>query len=94
MPLLGGLALLAGFVRHEGRASTPLIPLGTLRKPSLVWANVAAGLLWASFLGLIYQATLFIQQVQGYSPLAAGRGDVADRVRVAADRGAGGSGAA
>lgn len=71
-PLLGGLALLGGFVVHEGRASTPLIPLRTLRKPSLLWANVAAGLLWASFLGLIYQATLFMQQVQGYSPLASG----------------------
>ena len=72
LPLLGGLALLGGFVVHEGRASTPLIPLRTLRKPSLLWANVAAGLLWASFLGLIYQATLFMQQVQGYSPLASG----------------------
>lgn len=72
LPLLGGLALLAGFVWHEGHARTPLIPLATLRKPSLVWANVASGLLWASFLGLIYQATLFTQQVQGWSPLAAG----------------------
>jgi fucose permease len=37
-----------------------------------VWANVASGLLWASFLGLIYQSTLFTQQVQGWSPHAAG----------------------
>jgi MFS family permease len=72
LPLLGGVALLAGFVWHEGHARTPLVPLATLRKPSLVWANVAAGLLWASFLGLIYQATLFTQQVLGWSPLAAG----------------------
>ena len=32
----------------------------------------AAGLLWASFLGLIYQSTLFVQQVLDYSPLQAG----------------------
>ena len=28
--------------------------------------------MWASFLGLIYQNTLFLQQAQGYSPLATG----------------------
>ena len=71
-PLLGGLALLALFVRNEGRSAAPLIPLTTLRKRSVVLANLAAGLLWASFLGLIYQNTLFLQQSQGYSPLATG----------------------
>ncbi|MBE2316550.1 MFS transporter [Solirubrobacter sp. CPCC 204708] len=71
-PLLGGVALLAGFVGHEGRAAAPLVPLATLRRPALVWANVSTGLLWASFLGLIYQLTLFQQQVQGWSPLASG----------------------
>ena len=91
LPLLGGLALLGGFVVHEGRASTPLIPLRTLRKPSLLWANVAAGLLWASFLGLIYQATLFMQQVQGYSPLASGAATLPIAFVSLFDRGAGGS---
>jgi MFS family permease len=32
----------------------------------------SAGLLWASFLGLIYEATLFTQQVLHYTPLLAG----------------------
>jgi MFS family permease len=68
----GGLALLALFVRNEGRSQAPLIPLATLCKRPLVLANFAAGLLWASFLGLIYQNTLFLQQAQGYSPLATG----------------------
>lgn len=71
-PLLGGLAALAAFVAIEGRVAAPLIPLRTLRRPSLIAANISAGLLWASFLGLIYEATLFVQQVLGYSPLAAG----------------------
>jgi len=70
--LLGGFALLTLFIRNEGRSNAPLIPLATLRKRSVVLANFAAGLLWASFLGLIYQNTLFLQQVQGYSPLATG----------------------
>ncbi len=72
VPLLGGLALLAAFVAVESRVTAPLVPLPTLRKRSLLTANLAAGLLWASFLGLIYAATLFTQQELGYSPLAAG----------------------
>ncbi|MDO9456336.1 MFS transporter [Nocardioides sp.] len=67
-----GLALLGLFVVVEARVASPLVPLATLRRRSLVAANLAAALLWASFLGLIYQATLFVQQVLGYSPLAAG----------------------
>lgn len=71
-PLLGGLGLLAAFLLVEGRTAAPLIPLATLRRRSLVSANLAAALLWAGFLGLIYQATLFSQGVLGWSPLQAG----------------------
>lgn len=46
-PLLGGLGLLATFIAIEARAVAPLIPLATLRKRSLLFANLAAGLLWA-----------------------------------------------
>jgi Major Facilitator Superfamily len=72
VPLLGGVALLTLFVAVEGRIASPLIPLATLTKRSLMWANVAGGLMWASFLGFIYEATLFTQQALHYSPLAAG----------------------
>jgi MFS family permease len=72
VPLLGGLGLLVAFVAIEAHAAAPLIPLATLRKRSLLSANLAAALLWASFLGLIYEATLFTQQVLHYPPLAAG----------------------
>jgi EmrB/QacA subfamily drug resistance transporter len=72
VPLIGGLGLLGAFVVIEAHVAAPLIPLATLRKRSLLAANLAAGLLWASFLGLIYEATLFTQQVLHYPPLAAG----------------------
>lgn len=72
VPVLGGVALLVAFVVVESKVSAPLVPLVTLRKRSLLAANIAAGLLWASFLGLIYEATLFVQQVLDFSPLAAG----------------------
>jgi EmrB/QacA subfamily drug resistance transporter len=71
-PLLGGLGLIGAFVAVEANVASPLIPLATLRKRSLIFANLSAGLLWASFLGLIYEATLFTQQVLHYSPLEAG----------------------
>jgi MFS family permease len=71
-PVLGGLGLLGAFVAVEAHVAAPLIPLVTLRKRPLMFANLCAGLLWASFLGLIYEATLFTQQVLHYSPLAAG----------------------
>jgi len=71
-PILGGLALLRAFAVIEARAPAPLMPMSKLRTRSLLFANLAGGLLWASFLGLIYEATLFAQQVLGYSPLAAG----------------------
>jgi EmrB/QacA subfamily drug resistance transporter len=72
VPLAGGAGLLVAFAAVEARVADPLIPLATLRRRSLLFANLAAGLLWASFLGLIYEATLFTQQVLHYPPLAAG----------------------
>jgi MFS family permease len=72
VPLVGGLGLLAAFVAIEAHVAAPLIPLATLRKRSLLFANLTAALMWASFLGLIYEATLFNQQILHYSPLAAG----------------------
>ncbi len=72
VPLLGGIGLLGAFIAVEAHVNVPLIPLATLRKRSLLFANLAAGLLWASFLGLIYEATLFTQQVLHYTPLLAG----------------------
>jgi EmrB/QacA subfamily drug resistance transporter len=72
VPILGGLALLRTFVAIEARSDSPLMPLSILRTPSLAFSNLVGALLWASFLSLIYEATLFAQQVLGYSPLAAG----------------------
>jgi MFS family permease len=72
VPVLAGLGLLRAFLAIEARTAAPLIPPAALRTPSLRFANLVGALLWASFLSLIYEATLFAQQVLGYSPLAAG----------------------
>lgn len=67
-----GGALLVVFVQIERRTEMPLVPLGSLRRPQLLRANVVSWLLWAGFLGFIYLATLFTQQQLHYSPLGAG----------------------
>lgn len=72
VPLAFGLAMLGTFLRVEAGARDPLIPLATLTRRAQASANLSATLLWAAFLGLTYELTLFLQQTLGYSPLAAG----------------------
>jgi EmrB/QacA subfamily drug resistance transporter len=66
------LALLAAFVVIESRSPAPLIRLGIFRVRSLLGANsvmlVVAGGLFAFF----FFATLYVQEILGYSPLEAG----------------------
>jgi len=72
LPLALGPILLAAFIVRERCASSPLLPLAVLRQRSLVAASTSGALVSASFLAFIYHATLFVQQGQDYSPLAAG----------------------
>jgi EmrB/QacA subfamily drug resistance transporter len=70
---LGGLALsallLVAFVRVESRSSHPLVRLGILRIRTLVSADVAAMLYFGSYLGFQFLATLYVQNVAGWSPI-------------------------
>ena len=67
-----GAALLALFVLIERRATAPLLPLSMFRRPTLVAANLVAALVFGSFFATIFQASLFMQQVLGYSALRTG----------------------
>ena len=73
---VGGLpaaaALLAAFVQVERRAAAPLIPLDVFRLPVLRAANVLAILQFGTLVTLFFFASLFMQQVLGYSPLRTG----------------------
>jgi MFS family permease len=64
-------AILAAFVREERRSPAPLIRLGILRSPTLVRANVAAIVL-AGWIGFQFVATLYMQQLRGWSSLETG----------------------
>jgi EmrB/QacA subfamily drug resistance transporter len=70
--LAAGLAALALFVLIEHRSPSPLVPLSMFRRPTLNAANLAAALVFAAFFATIFQASLFMQQVLGYSALRTG----------------------
>jgi hypothetical protein len=69
--LLGAIAILAAFVRQERRTPSPLVRLGILRSGSLVRANLGAMAL-AGWIGFQFIATLYMQQLRGWSALDTG----------------------
>ncbi|MGW0485475.1 MFS transporter [Nonomuraea sp. NPDC003214] len=67
-----GFLLLVAFVLIERRAAYPLVRLGILRSGPLVRANLGALLFLASFAGFQFVATLYLQEVRGWSSLQTG----------------------
>jgi MFS family permease len=61
-------ALLASFAAIERRTAAPLVRLGILRSPSLVQANLGAMMLIGGGFGFQFIATLYMQQLRGWSP--------------------------
>jgi EmrB/QacA subfamily drug resistance transporter len=65
-------AMLAGFVAIERRAAAPLVRLSILRSAPLVQANLGAMMLVGGWFGFQFIATLYMQQLRGWSPLETG----------------------
>jgi MFS family permease len=65
-------ALLTAFVVREQSTATPLVRLGILRSGSLVRANLGAMTLFGSWVGFQFIATLYMQQLRGWSALETG----------------------
>jgi hypothetical protein len=65
-------ALLAAFVAIERRVPAPLVRLGILRSGSLVRANLGAMPLIGGWFGFQFIATLYLQQLRGWSALETG----------------------
>jgi MFS family permease len=64
--------ILAAFVAIERRTTAPLVRLGILRSASLVQANIGAMMLIGGWFGFQFIATLYMQQLRGWSPLETG----------------------
>jgi EmrB/QacA subfamily drug resistance transporter len=66
------VALLAAFVWIERHSKTPLVRLGIFRKRSLTGANIVMTLVAAGMFSMFFFATLYLQEILGFSPLKAG----------------------
>ena len=72
LPLTIGAALLAAFVVRERRAAHPLVPLRFFDNRTRVTANAVTLCFTSVFFTVFFLMTLYLQQVQGYSPLRTG----------------------
>jgi MFS family permease len=66
------VALLAGFVILEARLRHPLIRLGIFRMRSITGANASMLLIAGGLFAMFFFASIYVQEVLGYSALRAG----------------------
>jgi EmrB/QacA subfamily drug resistance transporter len=67
-----GVVLLAAFVAIESRSESPLMRLSIFRVRSLAVGDAALLLVGSAMFGMFYFASLYVQEILGYSPLKAG----------------------
>jgi EmrB/QacA subfamily drug resistance transporter len=70
--LIVAVVLGVGFVRAEQKAAAPMLPLAILSAPTRRAALTAMLLIGAVLAGYVYFVSLYLQRVQGFSPLATG----------------------
>jgi EmrB/QacA subfamily drug resistance transporter len=66
------LALLAAFIVRQARTRNPILPLRIFSSRKLSAANVVQALMSSAFLGFFFVASLDLQRVLGYGPMAIG----------------------
>jgi EmrB/QacA subfamily drug resistance transporter len=67
-----GVVALGIFVAVEARSPAPMVPLGLFRSRTFSGTNLLTLLLYGALGGALYFLPFNLQQVQGYSPTAAG----------------------
>jgi EmrB/QacA subfamily drug resistance transporter len=72
LSLAAGLLLLLAFHRIERATDAPLVPVAILRRRSVAWGNITGMVAFLTETSLVFLLTLYLQQVLGFSPLAAG----------------------
>lgn len=70
--LAAGVAALAGFVAVQARSPHPMLPLSLFRSRQFTAANAATLAVYAALSGMMFLVVIYLQQVAGYSALAAG----------------------
>src|SRR4051794_15240438 len=69
---LAGLGFLVAFVLHEGRSDHPMLPLSIFRSRNFSVGNVATLLVYGGLGAATFFVAIYLQQVAGYSAVAAG----------------------
>jgi EmrB/QacA subfamily drug resistance transporter len=72
VPLIGGIALLGAFLWHEARTPHPMLPLELFRARNFSIGNLATLMIYGGLGAATFFVTIFLQQVAGYTPIAAG----------------------
>ena len=72
VPLVAGIAALAGFLWVEARSRAPMMPLSLFRSRNFAGANLLTLFLYAALGGALFFLPFNLVQVQGYSATAAG----------------------
>jgi EmrB/QacA subfamily drug resistance transporter len=72
VPIVVGFVLLAVFVWHEDRSDHPMLPLSLFRSRNFAVGNAATLAIYGGLGGATFFVAIFLQQVAGYSPIAAG----------------------
>jgi EmrB/QacA subfamily drug resistance transporter len=85
--IIGSAVLLGLFIVVELRSASPLIPLRIFRRATLRNANIINVFVVAALFSLFFFASLFMQQVLGYSALKTGLAYVPLALMVAASAG-------
>ncbi len=70
--LAAGVALLGVFALIERRSAAPLMRLGILRVRTLAVSDTVLLLVASGMFGMFFFASLYVQEILGYSPLRAG----------------------
>ncbi len=66
------LALLAGFLWHEGRIENPIMPLRVLRLRMLMGSSLVRGMLVTGMFSAFFLGSLFLERVLGYNAIETG----------------------
>jgi EmrB/QacA subfamily drug resistance transporter len=73
LPLVAGVLLFAGFLYYEKqRAKQPMLPLSLFKNHNFSVGNIATLSIYAGLTASFFILVVFLQQVAGYSALAAG----------------------
>jgi EmrB/QacA subfamily drug resistance transporter len=71
--IVGGLAFLAAFVRHELRIAHPVLDLSLfVGNPIFAWSNLAALINYSATFAVTFLLSLYLQYVRGMTPRDAG----------------------